>query len=47
MGTLSIDLPALYDPDGGLVVLNPSDAPGIGASVLVLTHDAPNKKLII
>ena len=42
MGTLSINLPALYDPDGGLVVLNPSDTPGAGASALDLTHDAPN-----
>jgi hypothetical protein len=42
MGTLPINLPALYDPEGGLVVLNPSDTPGAGASPLDLTHDAPN-----
>jgi hypothetical protein len=47
MGTLSISLPALADPDGGLVVLNPSDSPGAGASPLVLTHDPINNKLII
>jgi hypothetical protein len=42
MGTLSISLPALDDPEGGLIVLNPSDTPSGGASVLVLTHDAAN-----
>ena len=42
MGTLSISVPALDDPEGGLIVLNPSDTPSGGASVLVLTHDAAN-----
>ncbi len=47
MGTLYISLEALFDRDGGQVVLNPSDTPGSGASALVLTHDAVNKTLII
>jgi hypothetical protein len=47
MGTLSIDVPTLVDPEGGKVVLNPSDSPGAGASPLVLTHDPINNKLII
>jgi hypothetical protein len=39
MGTLSITIPPLADPDGGKVVLYPSDTPGAGSTVLVLTHD--------
>jgi hypothetical protein len=42
MDTLSISLPTLTDPDGGQVVLYPSDTPGAGASGLIVTHDAAN-----
>ncbi len=47
MDTLSISIPALADPDGGLIVLTPTDSPGAGASPLVLTHDSINNKLIV
>jgi hypothetical protein len=47
MDTLSITLPPLADPDGGKVVLYPSDTPAAGSTVLVLTHDSTNNKLIV
>jgi hypothetical protein len=42
MDTLSINLPPLYDSDGGQVVLYPSDTIEAGSTRLILTHDATN-----
>ena len=41
MGSLKIPLPTLFDPDGGNIVLNPSDSASGGAYLLGLVYD-PN-----
>ena len=39
MDTLPLTVPALTDLEGGLLVLDPSDTPGAGATPLVFSHD--------
>lgn len=45
MKSLQVSVPPLFDADGGQVVLNPSDTPGVGATGLNLAHD-PNTNVL-
>lgn len=47
MKSFQLPLPPLYDADGGLVVLYPSDSPGTGATALSLAHDPASNKLTV